>query len=1060
MLSLFLILAEITHIGGLKLFNGREVLPSNPKLLTNPEKGWYYIKINDNSDLSKLASFNISASSKSILNGYWICEYLTSDQASILSTQYYVTEVLPEDKIQKSVLLTAESPDSKFLIYAHDSFHPPKNFHRFYKNYYISHSFPINLLDNKEVLFVDSYSNPQLLNHFSRGATQSEKFDVIFNGRLLEPNLPLHKHGITGEGQIVTVIDSGLDYRSCFFNDANHPQPVNITNLEHRKIVRYDAYADTTDFDYGHGTHVCGIIAGKALCCSDNNQCDQNYKDNNENFICANSLYNGHAPDAKLYFVDAGYASSPTDLGAEYDIEAILNQSIELKSYIMSNSWGFAPGSSIPIRRLFDEVGFEFPSITFFFGNGNSHKAFDTWCPANSKNIVGVGGTTRPAAQNIFSNENDHFYIENSNGDTMKCTMKNYDVFRSKITHDPIPSFEDQVVGTSIRVIPNISACNQFTNFDDNINLIVRSQTDDLCPELIEKKVSICEVESNSLLNRFTDGSKISLRVNFTSESNGPTYDIASFTSMGPSNTGLIKPDILAPGKDIMSATGFRLSRPHAQCGIDQLNSKSGTSMATPAAGGSAALATQYFLDGFYPSGHKNPSDSIIPFSPLIRALLANSAGTIHSSSIYPDTRKGFGIIHLSNSLVFDDEDRIKSFGLRIPKELIIFDGNRTELLTTIKLPPISSEIDQKRKPLTVTLAFIDPPTSKENQIPIFADLDLFIVSPSGKVTHGNQLPNDHEESHSTIERITVTEPEVGDYEIHITCPQYGTIDPVLASVIVNGPFPHLDFETNPKYLVFEEIESHRVKLNYNCTGHFCQHSVMPILNNEDVSIFTMTPRKPYYYYTYFEGGQLRVIVEHGRGNLLNAFVSLGQVAKFGGQHILYTMIQQNHTFVISEDQIPPKSYIYLTLYEAYNNRANVKVYREGNTFIPPPPTEEIQTPISSPTATLIPTEQTSQQQTTEHQHSSVQSIEEIVTATAEVSSTQLNKHSQFQNRLSFVVGFSALAYAIVSICVYLFCAPTPRERIAEIEESSSGNTRRRVNENQGLLAEQNPETL
>lgn len=49
--------------------------------------------------------------------------------------------------------------------------------------------------------------------------------------------------------------------------------------------------------------------------------------------------------------------------------------------------------------------------------------------------------------------------------------------------------------------------------------------------------------------------------------------------------------------------------------------------MATPVAAGTAAIVRQYFEDGYYPTGERNPSDAIDnPSGALIKAVLINGA--------------------------------------------------------------------------------------------------------------------------------------------------------------------------------------------------------------------------------------------------------------------------------------------------------------------------------------------------------------------------------------------------------------------------------------------------
>lgn len=79
---------------------------------------------------------------------------------------------------------------------------------------------------------------------------------------------PLEILGLDGTGQIVQVVDSGLDFRSPFFFDSK--STVTPTNLpptkltSHRKVAAYWSYMDAIDKLGGHGTHVAGSVAGNA----------------------------------------------------------------------------------------------------------------------------------------------------------------------------------------------------------------------------------------------------------------------------------------------------------------------------------------------------------------------------------------------------------------------------------------------------------------------------------------------------------------------------------------------------------------------------------------------------------------------------------------------------------------------------------------------------------------------------------------------------------------------------------------------------------------------------
>lgn len=87
------------------------------------------------------------------------------------------------------------------------------------------------------------------------------------------------------------MTDTGLDESSCYFYDEMTgliPRTlISATKKDwsKRKVVQftYLPEADVTDVKNGHGTHVCGIVAGSNL-----------------GSASEGSLYNGVAPDAQV----------------------------------------------------------------------------------------------------------------------------------------------------------------------------------------------------------------------------------------------------------------------------------------------------------------------------------------------------------------------------------------------------------------------------------------------------------------------------------------------------------------------------------------------------------------------------------------------------------------------------------------------------------------------------------------------------------------------------------------------------------------------------------------
>ena len=131
---------------------------------------------------------------------------------------------------------------------------------------------------------------------------------------------------------------------------------------------------------------------------------------------------------------------------------------------------------------------------------------------------------------------------------------------------------------------------------------------------------------------------------------NSPSYnDIrASFSCMGPTSDGRIKPDILAPGVNIDSAGSSGEQEETCRLAV-----KSGTSMSTPIVAATASLFSQYLQEGFYPTGEAVPENGFIPTAATLKAMVIHSGQSIRGegnplfpktiSTPLPDNHQGFG---------------------------------------------------------------------------------------------------------------------------------------------------------------------------------------------------------------------------------------------------------------------------------------------------------------------------------------------------------------------------------------------------------------------------------
>lgn len=137
-------------------------------------------------------------------------------------------------------------------------------------------------------------------------------------------DFPFFDSGLTGKNQIVSLSDTGIDLKSCYFKDNKYMNFGSGFDLYKRKIVQYVDHADRYDTTKGHGTHVAGTIAGhKSL----------------DGASGSHGYANGVAPDAKLAFVDIGDATDKLDIPYIHDL---LDYGYGAGARIHSASWGAA----------------------------------------------------------------------------------------------------------------------------------------------------------------------------------------------------------------------------------------------------------------------------------------------------------------------------------------------------------------------------------------------------------------------------------------------------------------------------------------------------------------------------------------------------------------------------------------------------------------------------------------------------------------------------------------------------------------------------------------------
>lgn len=250
---------------------------------------------------------------------------------------------------------------------------------------------------------------------------------------------------------------------------------------------------------------------------------------------------------------------------------------------------------------------------------------------------------------------------------------------------------------------------------------------------------------------------------------------MAAFSSRGPTFCGRIKPDVTAPGCDVLSTRytvgnnyGWGLYSPNPR----YYNYYGGTSMSCPLVAGSAAIVREYMAKRI---GIDDPTAA------LVRATLINGAVSITPGQYgtgefrevpqdNPNNAEGWGQVNLGNSLYASRSgnifhDRISNGALKTGDSYLI----EVTVINT-------------NAPLKTTLAWADYPTrpAAAYHFELVNDLDLFMEAPSGTNFWGNGIEGG--DRTNNVEKIVVENPELGTYRIEI----------IAANIMVSGSLPAL----------------------------------------------------------------------------------------------------------------------------------------------------------------------------------------------------------------------------------------------------------------------------
>lgn len=236
--------------------------------------------------------------------------------------------------------------------------------------------------------------------------------------------------------------------------------------------------------------------------------------------------------------------------------------------------------------------------------------------------------------------------------------------------------------------------------------------------------------------------------------------DLAAFSSRGPTRDGRIKPDLVAPGTNIVSVRSQVLeSSVNGWGAYTPISGKymfdGGTSMATPLVTGAAAVVRQYLRTV---KGRNSPSAA------LIKATLIHAAqhrtyrfepATANQDS---DMAQGWGRLDLASVLMPPAPIQVRWY--EYARGLRTGEGMRW-----------SCTVADASTPLRITVVWTDYPGSSGQYPSLVNDLDLVVTSPSGRIYYGNDgigQASGRPDRVNNVERVIIPQPELGRYQLWI----------------------------------------------------------------------------------------------------------------------------------------------------------------------------------------------------------------------------------------------------------------------------------------------------
>jgi len=482
-------------------------------------------------------------------------------------------------------------------------------------------------------------------------------------------------HGLDGEGQIVSVADTGLD--TGVNDNAMHDDfKGRIINIHSWPIpAGWHSYLDNTicddgaaDFDSGHGTHVSGSILG--------------------NGTRSGSSIRGMAFNARLVFqaveqranwkASTGIPDGYYLLGIPDNLNDLFQQAYNDGARIHTNSWGGSTDSSgNPIygqytvdSQYIDDFMWNHKDMIILFAAGNGG------VDANANGVVDMDSlTVQACAKNCIS-----VGASENNRPPGSSPPPGYDI--------------PWGTGSWLAKYP--------------VNPI-----------------------RNDHVSNNSEG-------------------MAAFSSRGPTDDGRIKPDVVAPGTNILSVRssvaagqGWGLL-PASDPNCPYYMYMGGTSMSTPLTAGTVALIRQYLQNVCL----HNPSGALLKAMLIHGAIQMTGQYTPSEAGVVPNSIQGWGRVNLMNSL-------FQNYPVKME-----FKDDTTDTLGTGEHREFTFNVVNSTVPFRATLVWTDFPSDPTAGGGLVNTL-LLSATHNGTTVQGAPLNNN-------VQQVVINNPQIGAYTIRV----------------------------------------------------------------------------------------------------------------------------------------------------------------------------------------------------------------------------------------------------------------------------------------------------